>query len=403
METVPPSAPAQQKPSLFSTVVASTPVLLAVIATLILGQSSSEMTKAQYQRSLASQNQSQVANQWDFFQSKRNRGSLYEATAVVLSAQKADPFNKDDPLDFAEFMLREIQSTLKETPKLRDRLRALEQEADDALKRVTKVLNPPKEGAVIDGEKLTPENVKAALDALEDYPKATPEKSDRDGEIDKEQNELLAAIRDDVRKLIKPEKEIAPLTLTLKTETLDKAMERAKAKAAEVSRRGKSMDGILAKIDALVYQNVQLARKYERIVAPYLVALDKVKDADQVAKLEEHIHHVRRDSAQLIANYKAARYAFDARRYEDDARGNQDVAYLYAIQALQSSARSDRHLSRSFGFMIAMLVAQAGVTIGTLALALRWRLPTWLIAVIAGLSAIALGVYVFLELGPLSL
>src|SRR5438128_1345105 len=54
-------------------VLTSTPVVLTVVATLLAGLSSSEMTLAQYHRSLAAQNQSKVSDQWGFFQSKRIR------------------------------------------------------------------------------------------------------------------------------------------------------------------------------------------------------------------------------------------------------------------------------------------------------------------------------------------
>ena len=89
---------------------------------------------------------------------------------------------------------------------------------------------------------------------------------------------------------------------------------------------------------------------------------------------------VRTLSAKLQGDYKAARHNFTAHRYEDDARSNQEAAYLYDVSVLQSSARSDKHLKNSFGFLIAMLVAQVGVTIGSLALMLKFRLPVWAIA-----------------------
>ena len=81
-----------EKRSLFDSIVLSTPVMLTVVATFILGRSTSEMTQAQYQRAVASQKQSKVGDQWAFFQAKRIRGSTYEATAVSLYANRADPF-----------------------------------------------------------------------------------------------------------------------------------------------------------------------------------------------------------------------------------------------------------------------------------------------------------------------
>ncbi len=75
-------------------VLSATPVVMTVIATLLAGLSSSEMTKAQYVRSLAAQLQSKAADQWGFFQAKRLRSAVQLGTLDVLQAtggQKIDP------------------------------------------------------------------------------------------------------------------------------------------------------------------------------------------------------------------------------------------------------------------------------------------------------------------------
>src|SRR5436309_12894974 len=83
--TTPPETPTPEpKKTLFETVLTATPVLLTVIATFMVGQSSGEMTKAQYFRALASQNQSKVGDQWAYFQAKRIRGTSYEVSADDL-------------------------------------------------------------------------------------------------------------------------------------------------------------------------------------------------------------------------------------------------------------------------------------------------------------------------------
>src|SRR5437762_8154068 len=61
------------KKSWWQAVLTSMPVVLTVVATLLAGLSTSEMTLAQYHRSLAAQNQSKVSDQWGFFQAKRIR------------------------------------------------------------------------------------------------------------------------------------------------------------------------------------------------------------------------------------------------------------------------------------------------------------------------------------------
>lgn len=71
-------------PSMWGKVLGMTPVVMAVVATLLAGLSSSEMTKAQYDRSLAAQQQSKAGDQWGFFQAKRLRGAIQSGTLDVL-------------------------------------------------------------------------------------------------------------------------------------------------------------------------------------------------------------------------------------------------------------------------------------------------------------------------------
>lgn len=376
-----PEAAKEKKP-IFETVVISTPVVLTVVATFILGRSSAEMTQAQYQRSLAGQNQSKVADQWAFFQAKRIRGTSYETTAIALLAQKADPFTADTLVETAAGLIREIEPG--KTPELD----ALAKKARESLQKINAVLHPSPAD-----DKLTEAKVKEALDALNEYPTPKLETADADG-IEPGQRKLLDEVLADIRRF-KPEKEIAPKTLTLKPETIDAAIEQAKTRAAQVARHGKQIDAVLEQFDALVDRQTVLCREYQRIVGGMI-------KAGGDAKLERSRERARTMSAQLLGDYKAARFAFDARRYEDDARSNQELAYLYDAQVLQSSAQSDKHLKRSFGFMIAMLIAQVGVTIGSLALMLKFRMPVWSVAVLSGLCAIGLGVYIFFEWwGPL--
>src|SRR5215471_11548413 len=83
-----PVTPEPEKPkSLWDSILTSTPVVLTVLATLLAGLSSSEMTRAQYHRSLAAQHQSKVSDQWAFFQAKRIRGGSTEMEAEMLRVQ----------------------------------------------------------------------------------------------------------------------------------------------------------------------------------------------------------------------------------------------------------------------------------------------------------------------------
>ena len=62
------------------------PVVLTVLATLLTGLAASEMTKAQYYRATAAQNQAKAGDQWGFFQAKKLRGAGNRNTADLLQA-----------------------------------------------------------------------------------------------------------------------------------------------------------------------------------------------------------------------------------------------------------------------------------------------------------------------------
>ncbi len=63
-----------------------TPVVMTVIATLLAGLASSEMTKAQYERALGAQLQSKAGDQWSYFQAKKLRGTMQRNSLELLQA-----------------------------------------------------------------------------------------------------------------------------------------------------------------------------------------------------------------------------------------------------------------------------------------------------------------------------
>jgi hypothetical protein len=65
-------------------ILTATPVIMTVVATALAGLASSEMTRAQYGRSLAAQQQSKAGDQWNFFQAKRLRSALQRNALDIL-------------------------------------------------------------------------------------------------------------------------------------------------------------------------------------------------------------------------------------------------------------------------------------------------------------------------------
>jgi hypothetical protein len=86
---IPEDLKADLPQSKWGKILSATPVVLAVVSTLLAGLASSEMTKAQYDRSLAAQLQSKAGDQWSFFQAKRLRSALQNNTLDMISSSGA--------------------------------------------------------------------------------------------------------------------------------------------------------------------------------------------------------------------------------------------------------------------------------------------------------------------------
>ncbi|MEI6567193.1 MAG: DUF4337 family protein, partial [Verrucomicrobiota bacterium] len=91
--TIPEELKSDMPPTRWGKILSATPVILTVLATMLAGLSSSEMTRAQYNRSLAAQQQSKAGDQWGFFQAKRLRGSMQRGSLDLLQS-----FNPAAPL-----------------------------------------------------------------------------------------------------------------------------------------------------------------------------------------------------------------------------------------------------------------------------------------------------------------
>ena len=94
---------------------------------------------------------------------------------------------------------------------------------------------------------------------------------------------------------------------------------------------------------------------------------------------------------------QAAGFELEQRRYRAEATLNQGISILYEARVKVSTAESDRHREKSKLFFYAMLAAQIGAVISSLAMAGKTRSALWVFASIIGLVSLGFGAYVFLE------
>jgi hypothetical protein len=73
-------------PTKWGKIFSATPVVMAVVATMLAGLASSEMTKAQYDRAFAAQLQSKAGDQWSYYQAKKLRGAVARNSLDLLAA-----------------------------------------------------------------------------------------------------------------------------------------------------------------------------------------------------------------------------------------------------------------------------------------------------------------------------
>lgn len=99
-------------------ILAATPIIMTVVATMLAGLASSEMTKAQYDRAQAAQLQSKAGDQWNYYQAKKLRGAVARNSMDLLAATADIPplnpavLGQADAATVAAFMKGQIPAAL---------------------------------------------------------------------------------------------------------------------------------------------------------------------------------------------------------------------------------------------------------------------------------------------------
>jgi hypothetical protein len=325
------------------------PVVLTVLATILAGLSSSEMTQSMYFRSLAAQDQSKAGSQWAFFQAKRIRGTTMESNGDLIRTLTEPP--QVDSVRLRAGVER-VEAALRRA--------GGPQEVADAANRLRQIVNR--------------DSVKRSLGFItgSELP-AIVESRTHDEQI----RTLLKAIEDR-----QTEKQTEADVAQLPSGKIDEALQQAEANAAAFDDVCKPIADEMRPLERAVADLVAESRKWRTAVAG---------DADKRTAADEAVEAAK----EMMTGLKAANQDFTARRYRKEAAFNQESAELFELRARRTGAESDRHRSRSKNFFYAMLCAQAGVTLASFALARTRHSWFWAVAGTAGVIAVGFGAYVF--------
>jgi hypothetical protein len=342
--------PADAKPGgLFGMIVTTSPIILTILSTVLAGLSNAELGQANYLRMLASQKQSKIGDQWSFFQARRIRGTDIENTSDLLRLLgHVEPFDPTKTGARIESLRKALEGA-GASPDDLNRIRAAQQKLEKLVK------DPANQASFA---YLTKRTLPAA-----------------ELETIAEREKLEEVIREIESR--KSEKELAPLMLGVKEETLARAVETAEKNQDGFdkigSAAGKPFRGYAAALEEVVATVRSMGKS----------GADEKSAADALA-----------------AGFRVATLDYDARRYRQEADLNRAVAQLYEVGVRHLGAQAERHRGRSFKFFLAMLISQMGAVVAAMALARIGSNGIWAVAafsaLIAGMMALSFGAYVYL-------
>ncbi len=367
--------------SFLDKIINTTPVVMTVVATILAGLSSSEMSTAQYHRSMASQNQSKAGDQWGLYQAKRIRQANAEnALDVLANAGTGTELSPASLQQNATDLANLAEASNASTGPNAIAFRRLGADAKSLSEQWNQALADPK--------------IQQALHFLagSDLPPVSEQHVE-----DPDVKAALGAISDE-----KPDSpDTSRLIRKVNTEKFDTSMAAAQANAHAFDSVTKPMQQAIDRIGKLVSLQTVLARRLSRDVgvmpsSPTTSETAATQSVGDPADYKRLAARLAEQSDDLAGNFAADRLRYTARRYTAESSYNMAIAQLYELDVHRSGSASDRHRDRSRDFFYGMLGAQAAVTIATLSLAVKNRSILWTFATVAGALAVASGVYVYL-------
>ncbi len=335
-----------EKPTLRGRIVGVTPIILTVLATALAGLSSSEMTQSMYHRSLAGQQQSKAGDQWSFFQAKRIRGTNMDMTGEMLQSFTTPPaFDLDRLVAQCRALSAALEKSGGDAAGAREKAAALAKMLTDPATREALAFVSKSNLPVV--ETLPIEDAEAA--------------------------KHLRAVLDDIAQR-KPEPDTVTETKFLSAGHINEAIRNAEASADA--------------FDKACTPTVEMLGGLRAAASELASAVASLPASGAVTEAKSQANAIQ-------AAIQIAAIRFDARRYSQEAKYNRQAAEVYEVRVRRSGVESDRRRDRSKLFFYCMLVAQAGVTIATLALGRKSRGTLWMLATVAGLAAVTGTGYIY--------
>jgi hypothetical protein len=393
-------------PDLWTRIVTTTPVVLAVVATVLAGLSSSEMTQAQYHRALAAQHQDKATDQWNLFQAKRIRGSSLEGVRDLLrSLAEPGPTDAAGLQASAEQLHQQFGLLTAQARQLQQALdRAKDQPAAtrQAVAHLLALLDgPAAKQATAAQEQFRQELARKPAQELitqvnaQDIP-SLPSHQLEDARLS-EAVQLIGKHR--------PDAETAHLIKPLTPAAIQAAIDHSDADIRDADKVEQPARDLLQRLDELqqkaqeAWMPVQAALSAVQMQLLTLPAGDPLPRDVQTAAaaLNRSAAAIKAAAAEVRVGLQAVRFGYTIQRYKNESDLNQRAALLYEVQVRKSGLRSESHRSRSLLFFIGMLAAQAGVTTASLSLAVRRKSVFWALAALMGIGSIIFSAYVYLQ------
>jgi hypothetical protein len=363
------------KRTTWETIVITTPVILTVMATILAGLSSSEMSSAQYYRSLAAQMQSKVSDQWGYFQAKKLRAEQCGNTIEILrTVSQSMPMKATD-------LYPTVGQLLKQMQRVANTVSASELNEEH---RGSALSVASEQVSTLLSKLQSAEGISGGGDAAADFMRADiPDISE--SAID---NPQIAQAMDAVNSHV-PEPDLEREAGQIPQDQLDHAITIANENAAAFDKAVAQMTSSRSQTEQTLEGISQAVTNFERAAQQATEDVVAKEPADSTLA----IHEI---SSQLATAVSVAGLKFNSNRYQREAYYNQVLAELLEIQVRRQGFSSDRYRIRSKEFFYGMLGAQAGVTIATFSLAVRRRNLLWGLAASAGLAAVTFAAYVYM-------